>query len=254
MANKYRDLIVSGLKEYGDPNLTDSDLEATAWIGLQETHYYNNVLTGAQRNSIETTSIMRKTKLVKRVINYFILPLVVLVISCSKQPDDKVVNDILHTVITAHEGQYLLNANKVENLPFKTQVSINFLDHLYYGKRFNTDIDSIVTESDIQVWNEQIEEYKPAKWPASQVKNIRLAESTSEGVDHNSQMTNHKTEKWDRIISVSTPFFNDTSNKALIYVESYYSLGSDLASSYVMILNKKGDGWKVVYKGVIWAS
>ena len=40
MSSKYRSIIVDGLKEFGDLNFSQSDYDAIAWIGLQDTNAY----------------------------------------------------------------------------------------------------------------------------------------------------------------------------------------------------------------------
>jgi len=52
-AVKYHNVIVNGLKEFFDSNFTQSDYEAIAWIGLNETKYFNQVLTSDEQETIE---------------------------------------------------------------------------------------------------------------------------------------------------------------------------------------------------------
>lgn len=62
MATKYHTLLVSGLKEFGDPNFTNSDYEAIAWIGLDGTDYYNQILNDGDTEFTESQINSAKNK------------------------------------------------------------------------------------------------------------------------------------------------------------------------------------------------
>lgn len=62
MATKYHNIIVDGLKEFGDPSFSLSDYEAVAWIGLQGTKYYNQILNGGNTQTTQTQINSAKNK------------------------------------------------------------------------------------------------------------------------------------------------------------------------------------------------
>lgn len=55
MAAKYIDLIADGLSEFDGGSLTRQEYEALAWIGLQGTDYYTQLLSESERSEIENS-------------------------------------------------------------------------------------------------------------------------------------------------------------------------------------------------------
>jgi len=62
MATKYHDIIVEGLKQFGDSNFSQADYEAIAWIGLENTKYFKQVLTSNEQNAIKNQIQSAKNK------------------------------------------------------------------------------------------------------------------------------------------------------------------------------------------------
>lgn len=52
MATRYRNIIVDGLQEYDNSELTTEEYEALAWHGLSDTKYYRNVLSYQEKQAI----------------------------------------------------------------------------------------------------------------------------------------------------------------------------------------------------------
>ena len=187
----------------------------------------------------------------RTAIKYFpFIFLLGLIISCSARINKQTTNDILQSIMKSHEKDDVLYYKTVENLRFSIPISKEVLDGYYYGKRFNTDLDSLVTEMDIKAWNNKLENYQPLEWNKEEINGLKTINKMPSYTERKNDST---LDTLGRILILSTPFLNKESDKALVYVKNYYSEAK--ASGYVMILFKTEQGfWEVVYTGTIWTA
>jgi len=168
--------------------------------------------------------------------------------ACKHITDNQNRYEILKEVLNAYQENNIFLDSTATDLDFQVPIDIKYLDDLFYGKKFNTDIDSIVTTSDIKYWNEAIDHFKPGKIHLSNYDDIPFYSVEKQKIFN----TQDEITDFDYFLKVSEPFMNKLSDKALIYVESYAGPNSAMANTYLMILEKQQHKtWKVVYKGAL---
>lgn len=69
--------------------------------------------------------------------------------ACKHITDNQNRYEILKEVLNAYQENNIFLDSTATDLDFQVPIDIKYLDDLFYGKKFNTDIDSIVTTSDI---------------------------------------------------------------------------------------------------------
>lgn len=105
-----------------------------------------------------------------------LISIIVLVVffssGCKQSADNQQHYEILKEILNTHQENNIFLDSMVTQLDFQIPIDVKYLDEIFYGKKFNTDIDSIVTSSDLKYWNEALNRFKPERFVPENYDNI----------------------------------------------------------------------------------
>lgn len=135
----------------------------------------------------------------------------------------------------------------VDSLQFKTPITRKDLHR--YELKTNPVIDSLITNSTITQWNQEISHYTSRKWTKKERNNLPILNIKPEYLNGYGDFKSRG--PLQKMLYFSLPFFNEEKTKALIY---RYKFSYDGKSGQLYILTKNGNGWNVIYNGVTFVS
>jgi len=109
----------------------------------------------------------------------------------------------------------------------------------------NSNIDSLISKANIKYWNKNIASYKSREWQEKEKYNLPVVDKKPKTPKtiKNSFSAGSKLQK---MLLLSTPFYNKKRTKALVYQLKISSSGK---SGTLFILLMNNDKWNIVYRG-----
>lgn len=148
----------------------------------------------------------------------------------------------------AEKVKMALFYKSVEQLNFRTPVTLKLLKAFDLVNK--DEIVSLINPSDIEEWNNRIENYQAKKWKKEELPDIQIVDK----IPGYMKSGNRKDGEIQYLYYYSTPFLNKEGNKALIYELKYFDPATVTGRLFILSKEEKAQEWEIIYKGIVFTS
>lgn len=194
---------------------------------------------------------MQRIQQILTLANFvFLLSIPIILQGCQQSNAPKDTNEILVEIIKNTNEKIIINIEMVDILEEEFQIPLNieqFMTSPFFSD-YRNNISSIISESDINSWNNKIENYKSGRFEINKLANLPIYDPETGNVSN----TDEALSDFERFATFSPPFLNSTNDKALIYVEYFNTPESNYSkNSFLLILRKQYGTWNEVYRKLL---
>ena len=180
----------------------------------------------------------------------FLLSIPIIMQGCQQSEAPEVTNEILLEVIKNADEKILVNIELADNLEEDFQIPLDmghFMTPPFFSD-YRNNLNSIISESDINSWNHKVENYKGGRFEIKKLSKLPVYDPKTETISNSDK----ELTAFEGFATFSLPFLNSTNDKALIYLEYLNTPESNSSkNSFLLILRNQNGKWDEVYRKLL---